>query len=91
MNFWDWAWLGWLAFMAIADVIANRTDDQTFSEHVQKWFGTFYGRVVLALFFVALYLHFAFRASVWPVIYLGFLIAVFIARWYWTTRKKKEK
>ena len=87
MNFWDFAWIGWIAFMAVADVIADRAPGRTFSEHVQAWFGSFYGRVVLGAFFLALYLHFAFRASVWPVVYLGALVVVFIARWYWLRRK----
>ncbi|MGW4158710.1 hypothetical protein [Streptomyces sp. NPDC004788] len=42
MTIWSWLWVGWLAaFCAIEGrALFNKTEGDTLSEHVWKWFGT---------------------------------------------------
>ncbi len=79
---WTLIWIWWLAFLVIADVIAKftHTPGATFSAHVRVWFRSYFARLLLALFFVALYVHFVINWPVWPVIILGSGIGFFIAR-----------
>jgi hypothetical protein len=39
---WSWAWIAWLAaFVAIeGKALFNKTEGDTLSEHVWRWFGT---------------------------------------------------
>lgn len=82
MSLWDWVWIGWLTFLVVADVIADRFEGATFSEHVQGWFATPSGKVVLLVFFASLYGHLAFAASVWPVVGGGAIVVLYILRRY---------
>jgi hypothetical protein len=68
---WDIIWVAWLMFLVIVDLIANRTDGATFSEHCSEWFSYIYAKILLALFLMALYLHLAFSWSVYPLAILG--------------------
>ena len=77
---WTTLWICWLAFMVVADIIANRTPGATFSEHVRLWCRSIYAKLVLGAFFVALYVHFAINAPVWPVVALGAGVGYFVAR-----------
>src|SRR5574340_984236 len=78
---WPWVWIGWLAFLVIADVIADRTPGATFSEHCKIWFRGRRERIALALFFFVLYIHLVYGTSVIPVIAGGVLIGLIIGRW----------
>ncbi|WJN63257.1 hypothetical protein [Streptomyces phage phiScoe54] len=42
MSGWTWAWLAWIGlFLAIeGKALFNKTEGDTLSEHVWKWFGT---------------------------------------------------
>lgn len=77
---WTIVWIGWLAFLIVFDIIANFTPGATFSEHCRIWFKSFFARVILALFLIALYVHFIINWPVWPVIIFGSGIGLFIAR-----------
>lgn len=77
---WNIIWLAWLLFLVIADLIANKRPGRTFSEHCRIWFKTTVARILLALFFIALYLHFVINWSVYPVAILGLGIGFFIVR-----------
>jgi hypothetical protein len=89
MSFWDWLWIAGLGAFVVLDVIADRTIGATFSEHVQDWFEQPSGKVVLLVFFAALFGHFAFRASVWPVVGAGAIVALYILRRYYVMRWDK--
>ncbi len=82
MNGWDWAWIGWLAFMAGADFVASHYPGQTFTEHVREWMKGPKGAVVLGIFFGVLYLHFVVDWPVWPIVLSGLVVAHFIRRYY---------
>lgn len=71
MDVWTLTWIAWLLFLAIADVVANRKDQATFSEHMRRYFKSAFSRVILATFLVCLYLHFVIDWPVWPVILFG--------------------
>lgn len=77
---WTVVWIGWLVFLAVFDFIANFTPGATFSEHCRIWFKSFFARVILALFLIAFYVHIVVNWPVWPIIILGSLIGLFIAR-----------
>ena len=77
---WTKIWLGWLAFLVGADVIADRKDGATFSEHCAIWFHSMSGRAVLATFLAVLYAHLAYSISVIPVIISGVAVGYYILR-----------
>ena len=77
---WTSIWIGWLVFLVIADLIADRKPGATLSEHCRVWFRSTVARIILALFFLVLYLHFVVNLSVLPVVGLGAGVAFFIAR-----------
>lgn len=82
MDRWDWIWIGWLVFLVVMDIIADRKPGATFSEHCREWFKSSFGAVALAVFLVALYLHFIIGLSVLPVVVAGGVIAYLIRRSY---------
>lgn len=75
---WTLVWISWIAFLVIADLIADRKPGATLSEHIQRWFMSTIAKIILAIFFIALYLHFAFSVSVWPVVGGGVGVVYFI-------------
>jgi hypothetical protein len=77
---WISIWIAWLLFLVIADVLANRKPGATFSEHSRIWFKSTFARILLALFFIALYLHFVINLPVWPVIGTGAGLGFFVAK-----------
>ncbi|WJN62782.1 hypothetical protein [Streptomyces phage phiScoe2] len=42
MSGWTWAWLAWIAAFLVIEgkALFNKTEGDTLSEHVWKWFGT---------------------------------------------------
>ncbi|ATI18704.1 hypothetical protein SEA_DAUDAU_3 [Streptomyces phage Daudau] len=42
MTVWSWLWVGWLAAFAAIEgkALFNKTEGDTLSEHVWKWFAT---------------------------------------------------
>ncbi|MEU9126595.1 hypothetical protein AB0D08_00505 [Kitasatospora sp. NPDC048540] len=42
MTVWSWLWVAWLAAFAAIEgkALFNKTEGDTLSEHVWKWFGT---------------------------------------------------
>ncbi len=82
MGFWDFVWIGWMAFLVVMDVIADHTPGATFSEHCRVWFKTPKGAITLGAFMLVLYLHFVVNWPVYPVIIIGVGIAHYVRRGY---------
>ncbi|WLW38625.1 hypothetical protein [Streptomyces phage Verabelle] len=42
MTVWSWLWVGWLAAFCVIEgkALFNKTEGDTLSEHVWKWFST---------------------------------------------------
>ena len=41
MSIWSWLWIAWFAMFGLVEgvALANKSRDDTLSEHVWKWFG----------------------------------------------------